>query len=192
MVVIVESPDNCGKSTQLEILRQKLAKMGNPVHCLHYSSFKLPREECIEYSKEVYRGAFGLAACAIKAKQSLLFDRMAGGETVYGSIYRNYAAEWVYELERDYLHESDDRIKNTFLIVFTDTPERLISRDDGLSFTSDMGYEVALEKKKIELDLFEKFFHSSRIKNKILIDIRDKTIEEVAVKIGAFLGLEGD
>lgn len=189
MIVIAEGPDNSGKSTQLQRVQQRLAKKGKPTHYLHYSAFKLPKEECIAYSKKVYEGAFQLIDNAISLGQSLIFDRLTGGEWVYGKIYRDYDAEYIYELEDEYIRSVDQNLKHTYLIVFTDKAENLITRDDGLSYTSDMGWNMAMQKKEYELARFYDFFLRSLIKNKLYLPITGLDPDQVEERIVNFLGV---
>lgn len=189
MIVIGEGPDRCGKGTQLFRLQQRLARKGSPVHYLHYSAFKLERDACIEYSEKVYEGAFKLINAAVANRQTLIFDRFTGGEWVYGHIYRNYEADYIYELENKYVVSSDDVLKRTYLIVFTDRAENLIARDDGLSFTSGLGWDVAVQKKELELQRFYGFFERSQIKNKLYLPITGLNADQVEERIVNFLGI---
>ena len=183
MNVLFEGPDNCGKGTQIELLRNRLAKLDQPVHIIHYSGFKLPKEECIAYSKKLYAEMFRLMAVNSssdpKVVSNLIFDRAHLGEYVYGKIYRDYDADWIFNLEQTYLKFIFPEPR---LIVFVDSPEKLIARDDGLSFSTEM------DKKTYEVQRFIEAYEKSNLK-KCLINIGNKDIATVEKEVIHFLGI---
>ena len=109
----------------------------------------------------------------------ILADRSHLGEYVYGQKYRDYNGNYVFELERKY---KLNICVNVYLIVFIDTSLKCIEREDGHSFTID-----PIEKQK-ENEKFVEAFNKSNIKNKILIDIKDKDIETIHQEITKFIG----
>jgi len=168
MIYIFEGLDNVGKGTQISNLKRYLEERGEVVHVLHYSNIKGNNIE--ERSRIYYHQMFQLMKFAINNGINLILDRAHGGETVYSPIYRNYSGDYVYEIENNF----NSRITSTAkLIVFIDDPNSLIKREDGLSFS------VELEKKQNEVDRFTEFYEKSNIKNKFLINIKDKLIEQV-------------
>ena len=67
-------------------------------------------------------------------------------------------------------------------IVLIDEIENLIKREDGLSFSIDK------EKKENEIQKFTEFYKKSNIKNKLLLNINGKNIDEVFNIITEFIG----
>jgi thymidylate kinase len=58
MIIIFEGLDNTGKSTQIEQIRKMLDKR---FHLMHYSAVRgRSSEECLEYSKVLYKEGFQL------------------------------------------------------------------------------------------------------------------------------------
>lgn len=106
---------------------------------------------------------------------SIIVDRSHIGEMVYSPIYRNYSGDYVLDIESEY------NTDNFFLIVLTDRAENLISRDDGLSHSTD------LDKKNEELKLFRESFKKSKIQNKYMMDIDGHTENEVLDKVLDFI-----
>jgi len=110
-----------------------------------------------------------------------IYDRSHLGESVYSPIYRNYSGDYVFDIEKESKDFGCKTINSCALIVFVDEPENLIKRDDGLSFSVD------LDKKQDEINRFIEAFNKSNIKKKILINIKDRSIEEVHEIIVKFL-----
>ena len=181
--VIFEGPDRCGKSTQVENLKNLFLNENLMTHVFHYSSVKT--KDVIKTSKELYEDGFRI----IKDNQLnydnrvLLFDRFHGGEWVYGKIYRGYDADFIYSLEREW------NIQKTKLIVLIDEPEKLLLREDGQSLSNNQDVAVQLQNKKYEIDRFVDFFNKSTISNKILINIKNKTEKDVFGEIKKFLNI---
>lgn len=124
---------------------------------------------------------FELMAFALKNdKTGLIFDRSHLGEIVYGNIYRGYSGDYVLDIEKKFNHILDV-FENLFLITLVDEPENLISREDGLSFS------VELDKKQRELELFDLAHTSSTIKNKLIINIKNKDAEAVFKEVTEFI-----
>lgn len=154
------------------------------VHVVHYSGFKLPKEECILYSTTLYGEMFAQMVEAQMGSggfRNIIFDRAHLGEWVYGKIYRDYDADWIYYLEEMYLpYMTFDPPK---LIVFVDRPENLIARDDGLS------YSIELDKKRFEVDRFIDAYDRSTFQHKLLIDIEGHDADAVESMVSDFLGV---
>jgi len=162
MLIIFEGPDNVGKTTQINLLRNYFANKNKTFILHHSSNYKVPPEKHKELAKKEYLTIFNL-------NEDIICDRLHGGEYVYGPIYRNYNGDFVFDLESE-----------GYLIVLIDEPKNLIKRDDGKSFSID------LEKKRLEIQRFKEFYEKSNLK-KILININGKSIEEVHQIIIDFL-----
>lgn len=102
---------------------------------------------------------------------STIVDRSHIGEMVYSPLYRNYSGDYVLDIEKQY------NTDNFYLIVLTDRAENLISRDDGLSHSTD------IDKKNEELELFREAFQKSNIKNKYMMNIEGHNENEVLNKV---------
>lgn len=174
-VIICEGLDRCGKSTQIAKLQDYFKEKGIESSVMHYAGvdvnnfgpFTNPAKEIA--SRTRYDDMLNMAAQHVDSSHVLIFDRAHLGEYVYSPLYRNYDGRYVFELEKKF----SNLMENAFLFVFTDTAEHLISRDDGLSLTTD------LEKKREEVKRFEKAFIFSNIKHKFHIDISNKSIDVV-------------
>lgn len=102
---------------------------------------------------------------------STIVDRSHIGEMVYSPLYRNYSGDYVLDIEKQY------NTDNFYLIVLTDRAKNLISRDDGLSHSTD------IDKKNEELELFREAFQKSNIKNKYMMNIEGHNENEVLNKV---------
>ena len=175
MHIIFEGIDNVGKTTQIQKIQKYL--YDKPIHKLHYSNFKDLNKNILDYSKQVYNQMVDLLN---NDKYNLILDRAHLGEYVYGKKYRNYTDE-----ECEYVFELEKKIKcDVRLIVLIDSSNGSLLRDDGLS----------LSIKKIdrleEIERFKIAFKKSNIKNKILIDIKNKSINDVYNIIINFLFID--
>lgn len=179
MILILEAPDNCGKSTQV----QKLIHLfhDKSIHQLHYSSVKgfNNNQEVYTYSCRMYSDMFKLLYSNYKDMHFIL-DRSHLGEMIYGPLYRDYDGKYVLNIE-NYWKDFKEFWDQIYLITFIDTAERIINRDDGLSFSID------LKKKEREIELFQEAHNSSLIKNKLLIDIENLDENKVFENIRNFL-----
>jgi thymidylate kinase len=180
LFLIVEGPDNVGKSTLINNLNNYYNKL--TMHNLHYSNVKQENTiEVIKHNKKLYDEMFRLMIYALKQDYTgVICDRSHLGEIVYGNIYRGYAGDYVLDIEKDY-HHILDIFENLFLITLVDEPENLISREDGLSLSTD------LDKKQRELELFDLAHNSSNIKHKLIINIKDKDAEAVFKEVTEFI-----
>ncbi len=205
MVVIFDSVDAIGKDTQIERLVQLAHKKGIITHILHYSNIKglddnksnLRGPSSIhDFSKvrdlsvEQYQSIFTfMRDVAIPSKDLFIYNRAHLSEYVYSPMYRNYDGYYVFALEKTIL--ADKLSDNIYLFSFIDDPKKIIERDiargDGQSFSLDF------DKKQEELNRFKEAFNLSGISKKYLIDIENKTIDDVANKISsAIFNIYGD
>ena len=197
MVVIFDSVDAIGKDTQIERLVQSAHKKGIITHILHYSNIK-----GLDDNKSNLRGPSGvhdfskvrdlsvkqyqsiftfMRDVAIPSKDLFIYNRAHLSEYVYSPMYRNYDGYYVFALEKTIL--ADKLSDNIYLFSFIDDPKKIIERDiargDGQSFSLDF------DKKQEELNRFTEAFNLSGIYKKHLINIENKTIDEVAGEINS-------
>lgn len=169
-IILLEGPDNVGKSTQAKLLLKNLCNL--PTHTIHYSNIpELTSEESRTYSFKLYNNMFKLIHWSIMTGVNVIFDRAHIGENVYAPIYRNYSGNFIFDIEDIYKNEW--WWKNIYLFLFIDVPRNLINRDDGKSFSTK------IKNKTIELNTFIKTINKSRILNKYIIDINNKSIYDV-------------
>lgn len=175
MQIIIEGQDCVGKSTQIAMIKKALKQIcfitTNSIFVKQDST-----EDYIDYSKKTFDAMFKVFECNSKNGYGTIADRAHIGEMVYSPIFRNYSGDFVLDIEEKFLY-----IPDMFLILFIDTPENLIARDDGLSFSID-----PIVKQK-EQDLFIEAVNKSKIKNKIIIDVNGKTPEEVNKEVIDFI-----
>lgn len=169
MVLFIEGPDNSGKGTQIDLIKKYVEyKYNCPVHYLHYSNIKgkQNKEEIRELSEQLYRQMFQLLkADSIFNNDLIICDRSHLGEAVYSPMYRKYSGDYVFDLEKEYLPEFEDPVG---LLVFTETAENLIKRDDGLSFSIDP------VQKQAEIDTFRSAFNKSKVPYKKFIELQGR------------------
>jgi thymidylate kinase len=172
MFIVVEGIDNVGKSTLIQNLKNRFNDF--TFHALHYSNVKQPTAEKVqEYSTKLYTQMFNLMKHQINYDLAgVICDRSHLGELVYGPMYRNYTGEYVLDIEKKY-HDIPALWNNVILITLYDDAENVISRDDGLSFTTDV------QKKQNEIDSFINAHNKSTIKNKLLVNVKDYNAEEL-------------
>jgi hypothetical protein len=106
-----------------------------------------------------------------------LYDRLHLSEVVYGQKYRKYDCTHIYKSEWS-LQNLDD----VYLITFVDNIDNLVSRDDGLGFTSNPD-EIQKENQR-----FIDAHQDSCIKNKKIININGLSISDVFAMVLRFIG----
>jgi len=171
LFILIEGPDNCGKTTLINNLKNHYSDY--TLHALHYSNVKQPTpEKTIEFSTKLYTQMFSIMQnLSTKYKTGVICDRSHLGEMVYGPIYRGYTGDYVLDIEK----KNKINISfwdSLFLITLRDSAERLIERDDGLSFSTD------LDKKNTEINNFINAHNQSLIKHKLLLDIETHDAEQ--------------
>ena len=168
MKIIIEGPDNVGKSTLINNIIKNYKK--NFLY-LHY--YATPdKENPIQWGKEQYNIMFNL----FHTNPYVIADRAHLGELVYPEMYNGYDGTYVNTIESKY------NTNDILLITLIDEPENLIRRDDGLSNSID------INKKAKEIELFKKAHDSSLIKNKMIINV--KGYDEIALKNKIFNTIE--
>lgn len=143
--IIIEGPDNVGKSTLIQGLKKVLTAI--TFHELHYSAVRgLNSEQTKLKSKHYYEQMFKLLSSDI----NFIVDRSHIGEYVYGPMYRGYLEsdlEVYTEMEQAFVDNLDS--PKTIIIYLEDSVENLVLRDDGLSISN------AEQHIKMEMVLFK-------------------------------------
>ena len=172
MIIIVEGLDRCGKDTQIKNIKQYLLEENEnkSVHIIHYSA--LPVKDNIQQRSLIqYFDMFRIMnACIEFTDMHLIFNRSHIGEAVYSPLYRSYSGEYIYNIESEFKHI----LPKIYLITFIDTSLNCLNRDDGLSLSNS-----DIDKVKKEIDLFVDATNKSSIGHKLIVDIKDKSIDEV-------------
>lgn len=180
--IIFDGMDNCGKGTQIDKLKPYL--YNNPLHILHYTNFPgiKNKNDCLNYSYKVFEQS--ISFLNTNTKTNIIYDRSYLDEYIYGQLYRNYTKdEAIKQISVEKLLNIDN---NLYLIMLVDTDiNNLIKREDN---KSQSGAKEELLKR--EYQLFKEVFNLSNIKQKIFIDIKNKSINDVHNIIKQFLNLK--
>lgn len=178
MIIILTGLDCCGKTTQTAKLQQLLTD--KPLHQLHYTALKGfdNNGELINYTSKMYTQMFSMMKL-FNDKAHFIVDRFHIDEAVYSPMYKNYSGDYVFDIED--MFNKTEFWDDVYLITFIDDIDTVIKRDDGLSYTLDP------KKKAEEIRRFIKAHDMSSIKNKYLMDIEGKDIEEVFKEICKFI-----
>lgn len=185
LFIVIEGPDNVGKSTLIKNIKDHFNDMS--LINLHFGNVKQDsKEDVIAYSKKTFQDMFCIMQDqATRDKSGVICDRAHLGEMVYGPIYRNYPADFVIDIERQWTNYLPVW-NNLFLVTLYDTPERLIERDDGLSFSTD------LDKKTTEINNFLSAHDKSLIKHKLKLNIKDHDAEQASSAVIEFIEGKND
>ena len=105
MIFMFEGMDNCLKDTLIKLLRGHISPESQ---VLKYSSPPKNITGAEAYQKNHFADMFDLLALSLKrSKRNLILNRAHLGEFVYSPIYRGYEAHWIFDLEKEYLKDSD-------------------------------------------------------------------------------------
>lgn len=133
MLLIIEGMDRCGKSYLVEHLRKRFFTSPNII--VHHSSSPPKVEDPNGWELRHYTSLFQTSQMLVDDYfYHVIFDRFHLGAAVYGAKYRNANPSDIYELDRDWL----SGYGNAALILLTDNPEVIASRDDGESLESSV------------------------------------------------------
>jgi thymidylate kinase len=168
-LLVVEGPDRCGKNT----LIKNLTSQAENFVVRHFGSVKGESDmEKRNFQFQFFKKEFELASLRSRfempdkeryPRDIWIWNRAHLGEFVYGKMYRDTKPEeWVMKMESLFAMDIDPSVH---LLLLTADPEFLCKRDDGLSFTADV------EKKKKEIENFEKAFNTSKIMNKKILNV---------------------
>jgi thymidylate kinase len=168
-LLIIEGPDRCGKNT----LIKNLTSQAENFVVRHFGSVKGENDmEKRNFQFQFFKKEFELASLRSRfempdkeryPRDIWIWNRAHLGEFVYGKMYRDTKPEeWVMKMESLFAMDIDPSVH---LLLLTADPEFLCKRDDGLSFTTDV------EKKRKEIENFEKAFNTSKIMNKKILNV---------------------
>ena len=175
-IIIVCGLDRCGKSTLVSQLQMAYEKINKKVFYMH--SKKPPSgipEFQREWSSKYYIGWSEMFE--FMTTDVVLLDRFHLGEMIYAPMFRHYDIEHAQKAD-EILSE-----QNTYLILLTDSVERLLERSDGCSLERDNGELISEVRTK-----FIDFFENSKIKNKLHLDLTKVELHDVFPITKKFLG----
>lgn len=169
MKIIIEGPDNVGKSTLIRNIIEEFK-----VPWIYICGYKIPKgskefQENLE--KDIKMNFFD----CIENSKYIISDRNYLSTYVYSPLYRGYNGDFVFKLEKQY------NLDDWTLILLTDEIENLIKRDDGLSFSTNF------ENKQKELQLFKEGFEKSHIQNKKIFNVSELNEENLKNKVIQYL-----
>lgn len=159
MIILCDGMDRCGKSTLIDGLRSVIR---DPNISVCHEGKPPKNVDPFEWSKVHYKHYFELLEDFDLLGRSLISDRSHLGETVYGPLFRHYDASYIWELEERFSKHVEN---GCCLIMLTDDPEKIISRDDGKSLEKNLDDVTCVREKFIDS------FSKSKITHRLHIDI---------------------
>lgn len=161
--------DNCLKDTLIQLFRATLSPQ---TQLLKYNSPPDGVSNVELWQKAHFEDMFDLIKTTLdNGSRNLILNRAHLGEYVYSPIYRGYEGDWIFDLEKSFLGNSDFYHSNIKLFVFYDSNNsNLHFREDGKSFSSHKDENLDKER-----DRFLKAFEKSMIPDKKLFDLSDYT-----------------
>lgn len=174
MLVFIDGQDRCGKDTLIEKLRTQIT---NPKLTVQHEAKPPKGVDAEEWSRAHYQYMLSTAYQRYIYNESAIYNRTHLGETIWGPKYRGYNADFIFDLERNYLRSCQE----CFLILLTDSAERLMARDDGKSFYSSAG-DLDWER-----NAFQSAFDHSCITNKLHIKLDEVAFENVFSTAWSFI-----
>ena len=158
--IILEGQDNLGKN---ELIKQLCLQVEN--YTVRHFSKPIGNtiEEKIKFQQNDFKKAFRLVDSNIfldGKTEYYIWNRSHIGEWPLSILYRNNTPNWIWDLEKEFKMENKSQ---TYLIFLYATPEFLVEKDDGKSFS------VSVDDKIKELQLYEEAIDKSIIQNKLKI-----------------------
>lgn len=167
MGYIFEGMDNCLKDTLIQLFRSGLSPQ---TQILKYCSPPAGVANKELWRKAHFEDMFDLIKTNLdNGSRNLILNRAHLGEYVYSPIYRGYEADWIFDLEKSFLHSSDLYQSSIRLFVFYDSENfKLHFREDGNSLSNNNNENLDKER-----DRFLQAFENSMIPNKRIFDLSD-------------------
>ena len=168
-IIAFDGPDNVGKGTQISLLRKWLSH-------IPFVLTNLDRPHGENHEEKLNYG-YQASKNHLKAKELLwreeiphLVDRMHYTEYAYSILRKGHSLDTILELEKSFLDMRDDFLT----IIFLDTPENILKRDDGLSVYQRDDYKAVED----IIERFQEIAELSHFHNHI-ISITGKSIPQV-------------
>lgn len=177
MIIIFEGPENVGKTTQIRKLPHLLHKQFHVLNSFNYNSSYFNIDHVMNMDNYYEKTDIFIN----NPQHHFILDRFHLGEYVYGNLFRNQINADVFYFEEYFLEKLKD-IHKIYLITLMADVDFIINNDDSNSLHNNIKENVIKE-----IDLFNIAYKNSKIRNKILINITDSSIEEVSNKILNFI-----
>jgi hypothetical protein len=170
---LLEGLDRLGKDTLQQGIQHRLGyhrviHYAKPILLDCYSATMSPELALRQYQESSFRTMFQILSGARSAK--IIYNRAHLGECVYAPIYRKYAGEYVFELEREF---NAHQFSHARLILLVE--DFAVSRhfvDDGKSLGSS-------ERRQEEQELFLRAFDASIFPDKRIVCVTDRETGEL-------------
>lgn len=171
---LIEGLDRLGKDTLISGIQHKrgyhqVLHFSKPVMLNCYepcptgmTAAEMKSEALYKYQERSFRTMFSMLRDATYAH--IICNRAHLGECVYAPLYRGYAGEYVFDIERSFMKD----VHTTRLILLTE--DFKVSKhfvDDGLSFD--------ITKREQEQNMFIAAFEKSGIADKRMICVTDQS-----------------
>lgn len=183
-LIIVEGPDNTGKSTVVNHLYDLLTEIGGispthvkVIHCVKPDG--KTNEEKIKYIDEYNQDLIDnlIDASEIDTYDYIILDRSWYSEYVYGQIYRGRTEEECADIITDYQRIMSLQYKNygdnVWLVMLNaDNPDFLVKHEDGKSLS--MNTENPRDFMKKEIDMFNDLYDNLVTCNKVRVNVNNK------------------
>lgn len=163
MIYAIEGMDNCLKDTIIYELRSilppetQILKFSNPPKGVNAK----------DYQMKHFQDMFDLMESTLAvSKRHLILNRSHLGEFVYAPIYRKYDADWIFEMEKNFLAKKDHSKQCALLLFYDSSNEKLKLREDGKSFSELDGAKMDNERER-----FLQAFDRSHFEYKMKFDL---------------------
>lgn len=159
-IIIVEGLERCNKTSTVNFIRSKIQ---NPRLITHHSAKPpkgLTRQQLQTWAAIHYTELFKTFDKLSATGYDIIMDRAHIGEYVYGHMYRGNSATEDYMFFPETLID----ISSVYLILLTDSPKNVMSREDGQSLSTTE------EKISTERYRFVEGCNKSKILNKLHVD----------------------
>lgn len=175
MIFIFEGMDNCLKDTLIQELRHTLSP---ETQVLKFSNPPKNLQDPESYQRRHFRDMFNLLELnLVNSDRNIILNRAHLGEYVYSPIYRGYKAEWIFDLEREFLRNSKHSSLTILILLYDSNNEQLILREDGHSLSRSES-----EKLSAERESFIEAFNKSLFPLKIEFDLSKFYLEGLEQK----------
>jgi len=172
--LILESVDNCFKTTTAELLKKELSFKYDKIKIIHFSA---PPNNLTQHGNFINLLNKINDISNSDGRNLVITDRDIYGEIVYGPLYRKENPNWIWSLEYRYFKLT----QNSMFILLEDSARNTLKRDDGKSFTTN------IFKRQLEILKFRKAFRKSIIPFKHKIRVTNKSREELTNEIKSYL-----
>jgi thymidylate kinase len=171
---LIEGLDRLGKDTLIDgIMHQRgyhqVLHFSKPRHLARYmpsptgmTAAEMESVSFKEYQEQSFRTMFAMLRNLPYTQ--IICNRAHLGECVYAPLYRGYAGEYVFDIEKQFLKGDSRTIRLILLTEDFSVSKHFV--DDGESFD--------IAKREQEQDLFKAAFEKSCISDKRIVNVTDR------------------